>query len=368
MDSGKNIFKAIILLLLVCSFQSKSQMCYNVSGIPYNPDPFNAGTNINMNVDDGFSAAINMPFQFCFDGVFYNQLIISSNGYVSFNVGLAGGYSPWPIVGPIPTNNPAEITNSILGPWEDLDPTVTGNIFYNTYGIAPNRRFVVSYNNVALFSCNGKKLFAEMIMYETNFTIELVINLKESCNVGNMWNNNWAIQGVNNAAGSIAFPVPGRNATSWTAANDAWHFVNCGPCVVLPIELASLSVDVRKDFNQISWTTASERDNDYFIIEKSKDAVTFTEIGKVKGAGTTHVKNTYVYNDSRFENGTNYYRLQSVDLSGKKTISAVHAVENNISNRVPVKYLNVLGYEVSENEAGIVLVVYSDGSVIKKVN
>ena len=60
---------------------------YDVSSIPYTPPyPFTGGTSAFVGTDDIFSGLINIPFDFCFYGNTYNQLVIGANGLISFDV------------------------------------------------------------------------------------------------------------------------------------------------------------------------------------------------------------------------------------------------------------------------------------------
>ncbi|NJL74217.1 MAG: T9SS type A sorting domain-containing protein [Saprospiraceae bacterium] len=66
----------------------------------------------------------------------------------------------------------------------------------------------------------------------------------------------------------------------------------------------------------MSWTTASEENNDYFQIERSQNGAKFEVLGKVKGAGTTVEPQTYNFVDVTPKAGVNYYRLKQVDFDG----------------------------------------------------
>ena len=67
----------------------------------------------NIYVDDTYGGVIDMGFDFEFYGNTYNQVILSSNNYLSFNVANAGAYSNWAINQPVPNNFDAPL-NSIL--------------------------------------------------------------------------------------------------------------------------------------------------------------------------------------------------------------------------------------------------------------
>ena len=66
----------------------------------------------------------------------------------------------------------------------------------------------------------------QIILYETSNMIDINIAEKSYCSG---WDSGWAIEGIQNATGTVAYTVPGRNATQWTAVNDAWRFTPAGP-------------------------------------------------------------------------------------------------------------------------------------------
>src|SRR5438552_2461753 len=67
---------------------SSATTTYTISTPPYAPDPFNAGTAIVVG-DDQWSSIIPIGFTFCYFGNPYTQLIIGSNGDISFNTANA---------------------------------------------------------------------------------------------------------------------------------------------------------------------------------------------------------------------------------------------------------------------------------------
>ncbi len=84
----------------------------------------------------------------------------------------------------------------------------------------------------------------------------------------------------------------------------------------LPVELISFTGAATDNDIELQWSTASEKNNDYFEIQRSEDAETFVTIGKVYGNGTTMLQSDYSYTDNNPNNGTNYYRLHQVDYDG----------------------------------------------------
>lgn len=91
----------------------------------------------------------------------------------------------------------------------------------------------------------------------------------------------------------------------------------------LPVELTSFSAKRINNLVALNWQTASEFNNDYFQIEKSKDALHWDAIGKISSLGNSTQLRQYQFNDSFPIQGINYYRLKQVDLDGSYTYSNV---------------------------------------------
>lgn len=116
----------------------------------------------------------------------------------------------------------------------------------------------------------------------------------------------------------------------------------------------------------INWTTVSERSNDHFIIERSKDADYFETIGFVDGSGTTSSQVRYAFTDIAPMSGINYYRLRQVDNSGDVNYSPVKAVAFEQEEAQVVKTVNLMGQEVDASYSGVVLDILSDGTSVKR--
>ena len=223
-------------------FYSGQTTTYLPIPIPYTPFPYNVGQPILVNIDDSWSNAINLPFNFCFFGINYNKVVIGSNGLLTFDLSYAGGgigTCPWSLVGVNPLPNPLLPKNSIMGVFEDIDPTNQGVIYWQLTGTYPSRKLVVSFyeiphygdpNSVSTGYCSSPLfLTSQIVLYETTNAIDIYIKNKPVCTG---WNNGLAIEGIQNANGTIAHTITGRNNTVWTATNDAYRFLPMGPSIV----------------------------------------------------------------------------------------------------------------------------------------
>ena len=95
--------------------------------------------------------------------------------------------------------------------------------------------------------------------------------------------------------------------------------------ITLPIELSSFIAMVEAtDRVRLDWTTLSERNNDHFLMERSRDGQDFEAIGRVLGAGTSAQEVRYTFTDHDPDAGSlNYYRLTQVDMDGTSTRSDI---------------------------------------------
>ena len=106
-----------------------------------------------------------------------------------------------------------------------------------------------------------------------------------------------------------------------------------GTCAsVLPVELISFTGAAKGNYNELSWVTATEINNDYFSIEKSDDGINFNALeGIVPGAGNSSQEISYKKNDENPFKRT-YYRLKQVDFNGEYSYSKVIFLENKGNN------------------------------------
>lgn len=104
-------------------------------------------------------------------------------------------------------------------------------------------------------------------------------------------------------------------------------------CSVLPVELVNFKGECDKGRPILTWTTVSERNNDYFTIWHSNDGITFNEIGKVNGSGNSSQQIDYRFELSNLYNNVNYFYITQTDYDGSierfNTISFEDCFKNN---------------------------------------
>jgi hypothetical protein len=120
----------------------------------------------------------------------------------------------------------------------------------------------------------------------------------------------------------------GNKASMQTNDPDFYNWVANLSGSPLPITLLSFKVSSIGNNNvALVWATASEKNFDKFILERSSDGVNFFSIAEVKGAGNSTETLHYTYTDNAPSNRKSYYRLNSVDFDGSFEYSKVIVAE-----------------------------------------
>ena len=110
---------------------------------------------------------------------------------------------------------------------------------------------------------------------------------------------------------------------TWTSP--IWYTKITSP---LPIELLSFTGKKSAYGNLLEWTTATELNNDYFTLEKSRTGMNFEPVAIVDGAGTSLSVHHYNHVDDQIKPGLNYYRLKQTDYDGAFTYSPIITIRN----------------------------------------
>ena len=106
----------------------------------------------------------------------------------------------------------------------------------------------------------------------------------------------------------------------------------------LPIELLFFDAQMNGKVVDIFWSTSTEINNDYFTVERSPDAVVFSELAKVKGAGNSSQTLHYNAVDANPLSGISYYRLKQTDFDGNYTYSNIVAIEQSTDDILGINF------------------------------
>ncbi|WP_299885936.1 GEVED domain-containing protein [uncultured Lacinutrix sp.] len=206
---------------------------YNVESIAYAP-PYQYECLINpvsVNSDDVWSPVVNLPFDFCFYGNTYNEVLIGSNGIITFDISTPGSGTGYQFSNDLPSTANALFANTIYGVYHDIDPSVGGEVGWELITLNTGcRALVASWHDVPMYSDNSILYTGMIVLYENTNVIEVYIEEK---NIDGTWNDGNAIVGIQNDDATQAVVAPGRNGldADWTVTNEAWRFVPAGTSI-----------------------------------------------------------------------------------------------------------------------------------------
>jgi hypothetical protein len=328
----------------VSSVTTSSATCtlsnYSAASTTYSFDTF-VGTLTPSTDDVLYNSVALFGFTFCYAGNSYTGGYISSNGSFVFDAvpcfpniyisqyaapGISTGWAN-SAAAPSQVNTTSLPQNAVNAPWQDINPSLGGVIRYATLGTAPNRRFVVSYENVPMFSCGTSSpsiyFTGQIKLFETSNNIEMHINNKGICPG---WNSGTAIMGLTSYDGLTYIPPVNMTAhnypTNWTMTNTAYKFsAPCATltsvCAILPIQFKTFYGEQKNNVNHLYWQSGEEQNLKTFIVERSSDAENFTEIARVT---PNNRPSKYTYDDVTFiPNTINYYRITSLENDGTRS-------------------------------------------------
>jgi len=237
---GPSILTITATPSLVCSAGSSSlnsagalTSSYTITGIPYAaiPTPSSGVTNLCVNgttvlplsggnLDDGGWANLNLPFSFNYFGSGYSSFAIGTNGFLWLGSGAPNTYfgvgTAFPAV--------SAARPAIGSVYADLDFDGVGSgstIEYFVTGTSPNQKLVVNWNGQ--FWPNTGTVTTQAILYENSNIIEV--------HTFTSTGNQSAVEGIQDATGTTAYVVTGRNAVTWSVTTaDAYRWSpNGGP-------------------------------------------------------------------------------------------------------------------------------------------
>jgi gliding motility-associated-like protein len=198
---------------------------YTVDSIPFNPLVVTGYTTLTL-ADDSFSNILPIGFPFCFYNNTFSSCVISTNGVLSFDLTYANDFCTFNAV-TLPFISTSFPGNSICGPFTDMDFKSNSVLYYATVGTAPNRKFVVSYNNMRLFSssCNNKECTFQVVLNETTNIVEMHIAKKDTCAAAGLGSViNFATLGLQNSNATASITAPGKNGSIWSLSNTSYRF------------------------------------------------------------------------------------------------------------------------------------------------
>jgi hypothetical protein len=115
-----------------------------------------------------------------------------------------------------------------------------------------------------------------------------------------------------------------------------WVTTSSGGFSTLPVSLISFDAELIGEDVELRWATASEINNDYFVVQRSLDNINFEDISQVDGNGNSNIIVDYSAYDFNVPKATLYYRLKQVDFDGTVSYSDISVVHNTNDNSLVI--------------------------------
>jgi len=200
-------------------------------------------------------------------------------------------------------NNTAPISTIKFSTWYDSDvSTEEPVVFITTHAQALNQFWRIE----GLNKETEVTLFYNQVDVNNNGLDEsLLVPIRWNSDVTN-WYDKTYTSSVDTNSNSVTF-----NSITSDDFYTFWALQESG-AVGLPVKLVYFKSNC--NLSKVNWLTATEINNDYFVLEGSNNGLVWSNIGKIIGGGNVSVETYYEYDVS--ESPWNYYRLKQVDYDG----------------------------------------------------
>ncbi len=166
--------------------------------------------------------------------------------------------------------------------------------------------------------------------------------------------------GTVNVSGNIKIRIAASGGNTSTDRRANIDDIVITDYIPAPVEFSKFIANAFEKSSFISFSTASETNNDYFTIERSGDGRSFDAIGEIKGAGNSTEEKHYEFTDENPLPGINYYRIKQTDFDGQYSYSEIRSVRHTGKGNVAISPRNTDGrLDISTDMESYDVAVYS---------
>lgn len=244
-------------------------------------------------------------------------------------------------------NDPNKNSSSKDGP-----NVATGQVS-TTYASIPRtstafQKFTLTGLNLALTGSAGGTKYWLMIDGPTNGTLGEFV-----CTGSGGYPYSDAIVGEDVVILKASSPGSGNEGQTadYKALGTNWKFTYSGgyPCgrfkitapdattSCLPVDFLDFHGENKGKTNVLYWTTSSEKNSDFFEVQRSFDGITWNVAGIVKAAGNSSTIRDYTFTDVVSKNGTVYYRIVEKDFDAASTVSSMISLTISTAGNINIK-------------------------------
>jgi predicted MPP superfamily phosphohydrolase len=206
---------------------------------------------------------------------------------------------------------------------------------------------------------NGITFDSFTVVKDVNKTtnIDVVVGNTVSLNASWPGNYNWNTTATTRSINVTPSTIGTTNYTVTDNFGCITDQFSINATATLPVSLTAFDAKLKEKIVELTWSTSSESNNDYFTIERSANGRDYSAIGTVNGAGNSTEPKDYSFTDNNPFTGTNYYRLLQTDMDRHKKYLGVKRVEVERPGNFDVKT-----YAIKSNALVLEINAGSDGA------
>lgn len=220
-----------------------------------------------------------------------------------FPIGNNGKYAP------IGISAPSLSTDHFTASYKNENP----NSLYSVTSLGTGLSNVSTLEYWTLNRTNGSSEVSVTLNWNASSTVSDLTDLRTAIWDGTKWNDD----GNSGTTGNSDL----GNVTSNLASNFGVFTLGSSTSKnPLPVELTAFKAFCENDKIKIQWSTASETNCDYFIVEKMQNGGIFSPIAHVSGNGNSNKQISYQVEVETTNNEVAYFRLTQIDYSGEAQV------------------------------------------------
>lgn len=287
-----------------------------------------------------------------------NYIITNGTGVLKqYNVGTGQRTSVFYPIG-ISSTSYTPITLAVSGAStvDDFSVRVSQNVLINgTSGSAYTDDCVDRTWNISEGTAGGSSV---TISPQWNGSEEFASFIRSTAYIGHYTGGVWTTVTTGTVTGSNPYTCTSAAITSFSP------FAVFDP-ILLPNDEVTFEVIPNGNKVNISWTTTTEVNCDYYTIKKSSDGIHFVDVDEVEQTGNPYVSKQYYSLDEQPFLGISYYQLNQFDTDGNIIYSSIKSVnfknqQNSILYPNPVSD-GVIHLSLNEFKGNLEISIFDNG-------
>ena len=311
-------FFYVLAFLFSPIYQAKGQSVVNyvlsASASSYTPISGGVPISISGNLNDGYANNIPIGFVFVYNSQSYTSISVSTNGFISLggtisnpangtnNLSTGGGtISPRPIIAPL---------------WDNLNFNLNSDLSYQTIGNAPNRTFIMQWQNARWGSLAiNPGISFQVRLFEADSKIEFIYRNESgtlnapSASIGITNNNSGTknflcLTSTSNNSSDTSTIIETTTLNTKPSSGQSYTFAPKFQVPTIPSVLTYTNITGTQ--LTLNWNDSSNSET-YFLVYMSSDDINYNLISTINSINSAGTGTSYQQNFSGLVPGNRYY-------------------------------------------------------------